>query len=204
MKPFVRLCVSAALASLFAPAALADGLYMRLGAGYVHVDEDSFTNAEFDDGYLVSGSIGYNWFFPDNIADLRIELEGAYRDTDLDSISGNSANGDAEVYTAMVNGIVDIRTNWVVVPYLGVGFGAAHVKFESDGGGVLATIDDDDTVFAYQVMAGLNYDLSENLAIGFEYRFLETEDFEMTNSAATQFETDYMAHAAMITLTFGF
>ena len=205
MKSFARLCVCAALASLFAPAAMADGLYLRLAAGGGHVDEDSFGGAEFDYGYVGSAAIGYNWFFPESVADLRLELEGSYRFNDLDQISGLSADGDTEAYSAMINGYFDIRNTWVIVPYVGAGFGATNVRFDSDGaGGAFATFDDNDTVFAYQVMAGFNYFIGDNMAVGLEYRFLETEDFELTNSVGGTFEDDYNHHSALVTFTLGF
>lgn len=205
MKSIVRLCVCAALTCLFAPAALADGLYLRLGAGGGHVDEDSVGNADFEPGYVGTAAVGYNWFFPESIADLRIELEGSYRANDIDDISAISADGDIEAYSGMINGYFDFRNTWIIVPYVGAGFGATHIKLDHDGaGGAFPTIDDDDTVFAYQFMAGFNYDLGDNLAIGLEYRFLETESFELANSAAGTFEDEYDHHSALVTLTFGF
>ena len=155
MKSFVRLYVCAALACLFAPAALADGLYLRLAAGGGLVDEDSVGSADFDAGYVGSAAVGYNWFFPESIADLRIEVEGAYRYNDIDDISGLSADGEIQAFSAMINGYFDIRNTWVIVPYVGAGFGATNVRLDHDGsGGAFATIDDNDTVFSYQVMAG--------------------------------------------------
>lgn len=206
MKPFVRLCACAALASLFAPVALADeGLYLRLAAGGGDVDEDSFGSADFELGYVGSAAIGYSWFFPESIADLRIELEGSYRYNDVDTVAGLSADGEVEAYSAMVNGYFDFRTNLVVVPYLGVGFGGTNIRYEDDGaGGALSSIDDHDTVFAYQVMAGITYDLGDNLGIGLEYRFLETEDFELSTSTGGTFEDDYNHHSVLVTLTLGF
>ena len=76
--------------------------------------------------YMATAAIGYNWFFPENIADLRIELEGGYRFNDTDSLNNLPLDGEVETFSAMVNGYFDFRTTWPVVPYLGLGFGAAR------------------------------------------------------------------------------
>ncbi len=205
MKSIVRLCVCAALASLFAPAALADGLYLRLAAGGGHVDEDSVGSGDFDPGYVGAASIGYNIFFPESIADMRFELEASYRTNDLDELSGLSSDGDIRAYNAMFNGYFDFRNTWVIVPYVGAGFGASHIRLDHDGaGGAFPTIDDDDTVFAYQVMAGFTYPIGDNMSFGLEYRFMETEEFEFTNSLGGDFRDEYNHHSALVTLTIGF
>ncbi len=206
MKPIARLCACAALASLVSPAALADeGLYLRFAGGYGAIDEDIYGDFDFEDGFVGSAAIGYNWFFPETIADLRVELEGAYRYNEIDELSGVSADGESQAFSAMVNGYFDIRTNLVIVPYIGAGFGATHIRHEDDGaGGVFVTFDDHDTAFSYQVMAGFNYDLGSNLAIGFEYRFHETEEFSISHSGGGALETDYEHHSALVTLTLGF
>lgn len=206
MNWIVRLCIAAALAGLVVPPAQADaGPYLRFGAGAGFVDEDSFSGSLFEDGYMGTASIGYNWFFPEQIADLRIELEASYRDNDLESISTIPAVGRARAYSAMVNGLFDFRTTWPFVPYLGAGIGATRIQYDDNGGGLFATIDDHDTVFAYQVMGGFNYNLSSGLALGVEYRFLETENFELNTSVpGAVFRSDYNHHSVMTTLTLGF
>ena len=205
MNFFFRLCVCAALASLFAQSAHADGPYMRFSAGAGHVDEDEYGSFNFDLGYVGTAAIGYNWFFPESIADLRVELEGSYRYNDIDDINSISSSGEVQAFSAMVNGYFDFRTNLVVVPYVGAGVGATHIRHEDNGaGGALATIDDNDTALSYQVMAGFNYNMSENLAIGVEYRFHETEDFTFTRSAGADFEDEYNHHSAMVTVRLGF
>lgn len=207
MKSIVRLCAAAAFVSLLAPAALADdGPYMRFAAGPSHMDENTFPFIEFDPGFTGSAALGYNWFFPQNLADVRVELEGSYRYNDVHEIASLTADGDAQVFSAMVNGYLDFRTTWPVVPYVGIGFGGSHIRYEDDGAGGLigVTINDNDTIFAYQVMGGVFYNLSESMAIGFEYRFLETETFVLDDSAGGTFASRYNNHSGLFTLTVGF
>ena len=206
MKSIVRLCAAAAFACLFAPYASADeGLYLRLAAGGGHVDEDSYGDFDFELGYVGSAAIGYNWFFPESFADVRVEVEGAYRYNDIDEYDGVSADGQTEAFSAMLNGYLDFRTTLPFVPYVGFGIGATRVKHEDDGaGGTVPVIDDHDTVFAYQVMGGINFDLSDNLAVGAEYRFHETEKFQFVYNTGGTFTRDYNHHSVLVTLTVGF
>lgn len=206
MIPTIRLFACCTLASLLAFPALADeGLYLRLTGGASLMDEDVFSDIDFDPGYMGTAAIGYNWFFPENVADLRIELEGGYRFNDTDSFTNLPLDGDVETFSAMINGYFDFRTTWPVVPYLGVGFGAARVMYEDDGAsGAVDPIDDNDTVFAYQVMGGFNYDLGSNLAFGFEYRYFESERLALTDIMGATIEPRYSQHGVLATITLGF
>ena len=205
MKMNIRLCAGIALASLFASPAFADeGLYLRITGGASLMDEDVFVDIDFDPGYMGSAAVGYNWFFPENVADVRVELEGSYRYNDTNSIGTLPLDGDVQAFGVMVNGYFDFRTNWVVVPYLGAGFGAARVMYEDNGAGALNPIDDNDTKFAYQVMGGFNYDLGSNLALGIEYRYFESERLELRDTVGTTIEPEYKQHGVLATITIGF
>lgn len=206
MKSIIRLCAGVAFASLAAPTAFADeGPYLRIAAGTGLVDEDSFGQLDFEPGYVGSAAIGYNWFYPDSIADLRVELEGSYRQNDVDELFGFNSDGRTRAFSAMVNGYFDLRTSLPFVPYFGAGIGATHLRHEDDGAaGLFTAIDDEDTVFAYQVMGGANVNLASGLAFGVEYRFLETEKFEFTDTAGGTFRDDYNQHSLLLTITLGF
>ena len=189
-----------------APAALADeGLYLRIGAGVGTIDEDELTTIDFQNGYVGSVAVGYNRFFPQHVADLRVEVEGSARFNDINEINSGSANGDLQAFGAMVNGYFDLRTNLIVVPYVGAGFGALHVRLDHNAaGGAVVAIDDDDTVFAYQVMAGFTYNMGDNLGIGLDYRFMESDRFRVDNVASGTFTGRYNMHSVMLMVTLGF
>ena len=140
MQSMYRLFAGLLISVLFVPAARADeGFYLRFGGGVGYIDEDVFSDIDFDLGYTGSAAIGYNWFFPANVADFRMELEAVYHDTETNSIGLFPLDGNAQVYGGMVNAYFDFRTNWVVVPHIGGGVGWVRVNFEDDGsGGTLA------------------------------------------------------------------
>lgn len=62
------------------------------------------------------------------------------------------------------------------MPYAGTRIGLAILRadgVEADG---VDLLDDIDAAFAYQVMAGVAYDLTDHLTAGIEYRFLDTTE----------------------------
>ncbi|NNG04365.1 MAG: porin family protein [Inquilinus sp.] len=206
MHSITRLFAGALVAILLAPVARADeGLYLRFGGGLGYIDEDVFSDIDFDLGYTGSAAIGYNWFFPENVADFRMELEAVYHNTEPNSLGTFPLDGRAELYGGMVNAYFDFRTIWVAVPYVGGGIGWVQVNYEDDGsGGAFATFDDDDTVFAYQAMAGFTKYLNDHLAVGVEYRYFEADRLSFRNSIGIESRPLYSHHSAMVNFILGF
>lgn len=89
-------------------------------------------------------------------------------------------NSKASVWTAMANAYVDLPHVGPLTPYLGAGIGAAYVKydtwktseicpgctFQSDKDGF------DSWRFAMALMAGVSYDLTDQLKLDLGYRYL--------------------------------
>ena len=98
---------------------------------------------------------------------VRLAAEFAYRNNDFD-VAG--ASGDVDVYNYMANLYYDFdfgqRTP--LVPYVMGGLGA----LTETGAG------DNDTVFAYQVGAGLSMPLDNKWMVTAGYRFLDSSDFD--------------------------
>ena len=72
----------------------------------------------------------------------------------------------------LFNGYYDFETCTRLVPYVGAGFGWANTKgrvIEDDSYNVKF----DNWAFAWQVGAGTTYELTENLAFDFGYRFIK-------------------------------
>lgn len=129
-------------------------------------------HCRFDTGYNVGIVGGYA-----SCAGWRLEPEIAYRHNQY-SLHGTNElaekityHGNVYTWSAMVNGYYDIPTwkCWCVEPYIGVGIGADYVqqsirilgeKFRGSNTG-----------FAWQVMAGINYFLLEDVALSAEYKF---------------------------------
>ena len=134
----------------------------------------------------------------------RLELEAARRSSDIDGASGAvlngtaipagtySVTGDVDTWSLMVNFHQDIDAG-SVQPYVGAGLGFAR----HDGTAELMTAtgpsgrdSGDDTVFAYQFMAGVGYEISEGMTLFGGYRYMETSDIEIE-----RFTASYGTHA---------
>ena len=92
------------------------------------------------------------------------------------------AAGEGEVSNTfvMVNGYYDFREimDGPVSPYVGAGIGVSNVKVEFSPSGV-GIIDDSQTVFSWQLMGGLNWDVEENMTLYAGGRYRATGDVEV-------------------------
>jgi OmpA-OmpF porin, OOP family len=119
--------------------------------------------ASFDTGW------GAMIFAGQQFEAFRLEAEIAYRRNDLDRIEvgiiDTSRSGKVEAMSAMFNAYLDFA-QFRFRPFIGVGAGGARIEAEFEG------VDDRDTVFAYQGIAGFSF--GDGLEIG--YRYFATED----------------------------
>lgn len=231
MKPLKTLtiaCLSAGLPFVFATDVLAkdyrnrghdkmgsasyfQGIYGKVmgGVGFTE-DHDFETNAagvrtietELSTGLAILGAVGYDF------GNWRSEFELSYRTNSVDvhnsSVAGdlNGATGDLMAFAAMINAYYDFENESNYTPYLGAGVGWASLDY--DGYGVTGNanvVNDDDSVFAYQLMGGFDYQFSEHLKGIVEYRYFGTSDPEFTtNVGATSNDTDteFSSHAILI------
>ena len=138
---------------------------------------------------------------------LRVELEGAYRPLDVDGAKGvllNSApvdvglSGELDTWSLMVNAHYEMSLG-AARPYLGAGLGVARHDGELTlSSPLLVSVlgtnsvreSGDDTVFAYQFMAGLGFEVSDNVTLFGGYRYMGTDDMEIE-----AFTASYGTHA---------
>lgn len=96
-------------------------------------------------------------------------------------------------------------------PHLGIGVGKADVRLWTFGAPAAAPnippralIDDSDTVLAYQLIAGVAYDLRANLALTARYRWFETADPEGLDSRGERISREMSGHNLDIGLRYRF
>jgi outer membrane protein OmpA-like peptidoglycan-associated protein/outer membrane protein W len=141
---------------------------------------------DFDDNYAAAVSLGYRlnpkW---------RTAFEAGYRTQDL--AGGEevgccdfvNSDGDMQVYSAMFNVIRDFMPDSKIHPFLGAGFGWAKVNMDvsaEDGESGVFGVDDSDSGFAYQALAGMTYQASDRLNVDLTYRFFGVNDIDLTGS----------------------
>jgi opacity protein-like surface antigen len=139
-----------------------------------------------------------------NSRNLRTELELSFRENDLTGILfGNTSqpfSGELNSFSGMANAyweFVDVRT-CCLKPYFGAGIG--FVSFDSSatdsfGQSLIVPGAENDTSFAFQWMAGINYKAYRNMDLFAEYRFFQATTFRVDSTVAGvsdryEFETD--------------
>ena len=197
-KFFITLASAVCLVSLSSGAVNAQGLYVSgfLGANTLHdAGLGSGVDLNFDVGGTFSGAIGYAV-----TPNVRVEGELAHRFNDIDELCLGSfcipAGDSMSATSLMANAFYDFDTGGSWRPYLGGGIGATVITLDTASG-----IDDDDTVFAAQLGAGVGFQATPSLVISFDYRFFFTDDPEFSTLG---FGAEYMSHTLAVGLRFHF
>jgi OOP family OmpA-OmpF porin len=191
----------------------------------ITIDEVEVT-AETDDGWRIGGSIGYvfnEWFALEGELSY---LNQDFESLDIESISGSifgfpfskecnlsfcsdiGLDGDISIFTGMINAIVGVPIGGWLRPYMGVGAGAAHVSFEDVGFSdypSICCLDDSDTTFAWQLIAGADVRVARNVALGGRFRALNIGDIDLEDDADFDHNVDpeWMKSLELV-LSFGF
>ena len=107
-----------------------------------------------------------------------------------------SPDGDITSWTVMGNLLYDFMPDSVINPFVGAGIGANHIKVDAVGQFANVpnvtpataiqnlTIDDQDTGFAYQFLAGLAWKATDQLRVDLTYRYLAGSDVDITTTSS--------------------
>lgn len=202
MKTFRLLAAAAALAALTAPAAAQDfeGLYGFVYGGInfdTSIDADgtasgttSSLDLEFDNGFTFGLGVG-SQITPN----YRVEVELLFADQDTDALSfsgsGPAADvtGDLTTTAVFANGFYDFANDTRFTPYLGAGIGVARVEQDVFFGTAGGRLNDQDTVFGAQLIAGVSYEVTERVSLTGDVRYrrlfdVDSDTIEGTNMGA--------------------
>ncbi len=168
--------------------AQAETLYFALQAGFSTQptsDNEDPNNPAND--FELNTQAGYNAAFAvgAKFGSLRAEVEAVYRNNPNDKFIGaggpEGADGDLSMLTVFLNGYYEIDLFGVVTPYAGVGVGYGTISLDLKQLDGTLVVDDNDTVYSYQLMAGAAFNLTENFSLTAEYRYFDTiTDAELT------------------------
>ncbi len=190
-KIILAIACCATLLSISSVAYSAEGLYVsgNLGLAIPNNSDVTFSDSpgatltvESNSGLALAGAIGYG--LSNNV---RLEAEVAYQKNDMDKMKilgvGLDINGDTSSLALLLNGYYDFKNKSAFTPFIGGGIGIAKVNM-SDVTlfGLPIGSSDDDTVFAYQVGAGVSYAVNEKVSIDVKYRYFATSDPEFGTS----------------------
>lgn len=135
-------------------------------------------NWDTDNGWSFGGGIGrYSGLFGGS----RFELEGSYLSNGVDSLQyagfALPANFDLSTKTVMVNYLKEVPFG-SATGYFGGGIGWAWTTMDGD----IDTINygSTDDGFAWQLIAGIDFPITESLALFTQYRYLVLDDQTFT------------------------
>jgi opacity protein-like surface antigen len=229
----LALGISSAKAADIEPVAEPAGWYVSLFGGASWL-EDVKTDYEFigdtgsyhvdigtDVGFIIGGAAGTHL-----TDDLRVEVEVAYSENDVDRLhysrdsDGNSGNYDGHgqfgILTFMANLWYDVPLSDDFKPYVGGGAGVAIVDGEAGydadvnvPDGFDTIFDDSKVAFAFQLGAGLRWQAWENVTLDVGYRLRGIDgpsfDSEVTfQDGTSSYDADWMwSHNVIAGISFG-
>ncbi|WP_041794301.1 OmpA family protein [Pararhodospirillum photometricum] len=197
---YAVLAGAAALLPLAAQAQTPQGPYVALQGGVnFNIERELDVGAVSRDvetnlGYAVGGAAGYSFGGP------RVELEATWRSNGIDKIGTYANDGSIDSVALMVNALYDIPTGTAFYPYVGAGLGWVIGKM--DAGQIK---DDLSGAFGFQGIAGVGYNVTQNVGVTLDYRFLGTTGMEFENPAAGDASYEnYLNHTVMLGLRYAF
>ena len=224
-----KLVIGMALAStaIASPALARDGAwYVELDGGPMIVEDIEFDLPNAPDGVVMDhhtgfdfgGIVGYDFGF------LRLEAEAGYRSADIEALNIGAvgvrgapggfiyrsrtlnSDGDSSVLSFMVNAMADFGPDDGLQGFVGGGVGVARTKFDgvtvdTAGAGFL---DDSDSGFAWQLLAGVRAPLTDNMDVGLKYRFFNTTELDLVESRGLDANTKWRSHSLLGTIGFNF
>jgi len=201
LKRTVALAAMLATVTMGGAAHATEGWYGRADLGY-SVDgalETDTDDLDFENDW--SGHLGIGHGFANG---FRLEGEFAYRSNDFEAF-----DGEATALALMANLYYDFNRDGRWQPYVGVGVGGAQVEVDGAVGPI--SFDSDDTVFAYQGLAGVAVGLSDRLSLDVGYRYFVAPDVGVSGTFDTgdglvplETEADYKHQAVTVGLRWQF
>jgi opacity protein-like surface antigen len=195
------------------PVAVADtGWYFSVFAGAVWdgVNSTDDINGAGDDldvdsdmGWLLGAAVGTH--LTDNVRG-EVELSGTSRNSTSFSVNGGpDVDTDGTITTASLMGNVwlDLDTGSGFTPYIGGGLGIGFVSATNDDLG----LDVDGVGIAYQVGAGVKFDVADNVALDLGYRFKGINadlSGEFGGGDVDDLSNTLGSHVVQVGVTFGF
>ncbi len=194
------------------------GFYAGARAGAGWANDTSFTIAgpsivENDYDVGLAGSVFIGFEIPDLYMGAGIRLEGELGASrfgvDTHTVAGalvTPANsfGSTDVFSGMVNTYLDYGIG-AFRPFVGGGVGVARVTFD-DHGVVSASdvMDDTGNAFAWQVMAGVGFDVTNSFTMEAMVRYQDIPGIDLVSSTGPSSDIDLSSTQVLLGARFSF
>jgi outer membrane protein OmpA-like peptidoglycan-associated protein/opacity protein-like surface antigen len=188
------------------------------------IDIGALANAGKTDnkaGYDFDGIIGYDF------GGFRLESEVGYKRAGLQGYASTTttaarnvvggvlvnapagnytvAGGNTSALSFMVNGILDFGEDDALQGFVGVGGGVARVKADyalnTNG---LSFLNDSDTGFAWQAIAGIRAPINDHWDVGLKYRFFNANGVDLVDANGRANHTRYRSHSILGSIIYNF
>ena len=186
---------------------------VRTAAG---VSTASGTTIDHEYGIDLDGVIGYDF------GGFRLEAEVGYRRASVESIRStvalpavpgagtiaantfDRAGGRTSALSFMLNGLLDFGPDDGLQGFVGGGVGVSRVQARYGLNQRANFLDDSDTVFAWQALAGIRAPLSDNIDATVKYRFFNADNVNLVNSANSTLDGRFRSHSILGGITYNF
>ena len=223
------LLAAAAAVAIASPAAARDGsAYVGFDLGAMMPEDNDFDfegpntsldqvmNLDYDVGYDVDLVGGYDFGM------FRGEVELGYKRASANEVTFDSvvdptaapheADGKGSVLSVMANALLDFDGGDGWGGFVGVGGGLAKVKIDTSFSGTFPAsgltdfvVDDSDSGFAWQAIAGVHFAVSQNIDLGVKYRFFNVPNVTLHDSTLdVSLKDKWRSHSILASLTYNF
>ena len=178
------------------------GIYVGASAGAV-IRPDTILSSpslgtetmEFSPGFTFGGFLGYD--FGNNI---RLEGELSYHENEIRT--GGGKDPQAVTSAMMFNGYYDVPSETRLKLYFGGGLGVATAQLETVSLGQV--IDANESVFAYQLEAGIGWNYNPKASFSLGYRFFDAADPEFVLPAGQRVQMGLKTHELILKMRYLF
>lgn len=208
MRGSVAAVAIAAFSAVFADlgtasAEPADGPYLRLEGGASLPGNMAATGPtglsftlEPDAGPIAGAALGMR------LAPFRLELDVDWMHSSVKSGSP-ALTGAVQNIPVMLNAYVDWANGTPFTPYIGIGMGFTAMTLTANGAAG-RFIDSSQRVFAFQPIVGVDYAVTDQLAVGLQYRYFRSVQPGLATTGGARFSIDNASHNVLATLTYRF
>jgi len=147
--------------------------YVEMLGKYTFMDDMDASDRlslDTDSGWGIGGAVGTH------LDIIKLEVEVATQKNDVDHFEIGSRgqletrSGDVQISSVLGNIYADIPVGKGFSVYAGGGLGAAYFDLS------VGDIDDNDTVFAWKLAAGVSYEVNRHFGIDLGYEYFATDD----------------------------
>jgi outer membrane protein W len=195
MKKKIMMCFALGAALFLVPGSIGTAAaepYMMLKGGIYSPESDDLDGFSRD----VAGEISLGHYFNDFFA---LELGAGYFQTDRESEVSDLNIAESDIWAIPVT----LSARFViplygVKPYVMGGVGFYYVKAETEVPALGISLDDSDTTWGYHVGAGINFNITRNILLGVEAKYIWAEAEFQANGFNLDVDLDgFIATAAL-------